>query len=457
LPLKKSVDESEYRGRGEMVTNNAEFVKNKARINDLLEKLRNKLKSFEVVNLKGQTLGRINDFTLDRSRRLYMVMPQLEAQANSPVKLLSSKYIQKVDTSNRVLFVDISLAEFQKLPLYYPSNDKATEFSKHSLTPAETQSNITGSSESQEFGKTQPPNEQSLTTEKLEEVGHQSDTESDDTLEVLEEQTIRLLEERLIINRSKRKIGEIVVRKQIETRIVEVPIQSEKLIIDKVGSESKQPLEVERLPVDQVSHDQGTEISAHSSMPPGTQVGSISSSKTQPSVAQFSTTEKLEEVDNPSFSESGDTLEVMEEEIIRLLEERLVVNRSKWKVGEVVVRKEIETQIVQVPIRREKLIIEQVSPETKQIAEIDLGKGEITGVELTETPSLDTRNSSVASSDKGYTVTGEFLSPRAASNLLEAIALQKRHGCQKVRVELVLEDQELQEAYQKMFDRCCQR
>src|SRR4028118_541907 len=152
-----------------MVTNNAEFVKNKARINDLLEKLRNKLKSFEVVNLKGQTLGRINDFTLDRSRRLYMVMPQLEAQANSPVKLLSSKYIQKVDTSNRVLFVDISLAEFQKLPLYYPSNDKATEFSKHSLTPAETQSNITGSSESQEFGKTQPPNEQSLTTEKLEE------------------------------------------------------------------------------------------------------------------------------------------------------------------------------------------------------------------------------------------------------------------------------------------------
>jgi hypothetical protein len=70
---------------------------------------------------------------------------------------------------------------------------------------------------------------------------------------------------------------------------------------------------------------------------------------------------------------------------------------------------------------------------------------------------LDTRNSSVPSLDTGYTVTGEFISPRAASNLLEAIALQKRHGCQKVRVELVLEDQELQEAYQKMFDRCCQR
>jgi hypothetical protein len=143
--------------------------------------------------------------------------------------------------------------------------------------------------------------------------------------------------------------------------------------------------------------------------------------------------------------------------MVRLLEERLVVNRSKRKVGEVVVRKEIETRIVEVPIQREKLIIEQVGEETKQLAEIDLGEGEVTGVDLLNGLSSDTLQRDVLPSDSPYTVTGEFISPQAASNLLEAIALQGKHGCAKVRVQLVLDDPELQETYQKMFDRCSGR
>jgi len=122
-----------------------------------------------------------------------------------------------------------------------------------------------------------------------------------------------------------------------------------------------------------------------------------------------------------------------------------------------VVRKEIETEIVQVPIRREKLIIEQVGSETKQLAEIDLGKGDVTGVDLTEVPSSNTVDRSVPSADNSYNVRGEFLSPKAASHLLEAIALQKRHGCAKVRVELIVENPELQDTYQQMFDRCSRR
>jgi stress response protein YsnF len=38
----------------------------------------------------------------------------------------------------------------------------------------------------------------------------------------------------------------------------------------------------------------------------------------------------------------------------------------------VVVRKEIETEIIEVPIQREKLIIEQVGDEPRTLAEIDL-------------------------------------------------------------------------------------
>lgn len=136
--------------------------------------------------------------------------------------------------------------------------------------------------------------------------------------------------------------------------------------------------------------------------------------------------------------------EVVEAEIIRLLGERLVVDSSKRKVGEVIVRKEIETRMVQVPVRHERLIIEQVSPEHKQLAEIDLGQGEISGLELNETGSLAA----------DLTVRGEFNSPKIASLVLNAIALERRHDCRKVRVEIVVENAERQKTYQEWFDRC---
>jgi stress response protein YsnF len=63
---------------------------------------------------------------------------------------------------------------------------------------------------------------------------------------------------------------------------------------------------------------------------------------------------------------------VQQEEVIPLHEERLIVDQKKQKVGEVVVRKEIETEIIQVPVQREKLIVEQVGEEPQQLAEIDL-------------------------------------------------------------------------------------
>lgn len=72
--------------------------------------------------------------------------------------------------------------------------------------------------------------------------------------------------------------------------------------------------------------------------------------------------------------------ERVEDEKIRLLEERLVVDVHKRKIGEVVVRKEVETRIVRVPVRREILIVEQISPEFKQLAVVDLGQIEDTEI-----------------------------------------------------------------------------
>lgn len=150
-------------------------------------------------------------------------------------------------------------------------------------------------------------------------------------------------------------------------------------------------------------------------------------------------------VNEPEISDSSST-DVVEEEVIRLIEERLVVNHQKRKVGEVIVRKEIETRMVEVPVQYEKLIVEQVSPELKIIAEVDLGQQQDVA-----TTSNDIAVNQISNNNL---VKGEFVSPKTASLLLDAIAKQKHHDCQLVRVEIVLENTDNKAIYQEWFDRC---
>ncbi|PSB28249.1 hypothetical protein C7B70_21250 [Chlorogloea sp. CCALA 695] len=137
---------------------------------------------------------------------------------------------------------------------------------------------------------------------------------------------------------------------------------------------------------------------------------------------------------------------------IPLLEERLIVDINRQKIGEIVVRKEIETEMVQVPIRREKLIIEQVGAETIQLAEIDLGSSD-QGVELATIRANMAQVGSVAKSNE-IIVSGEFTSAKIASLLLNAIALERNQGYKKIRIEIVVEDAERQQTYQEWVDRC---
>lgn len=149
------------------------------------------------------------------------------------------------------------------------------------------------------------------------------------------------------------------------------------------------------------------------------------------------------EVREPSALLEAQAIEEGDPNLIRLLGERLVVDRHRRKIGEVIVRKEIETRMVQVPVRREKLIIEQVGPEPRRLAEVDLSSPEITGLELQQRANPDTQ----------ATVSAEFNSVQRASQLLKAVATQPHHGCVKVRLELVLEDSQHQETYQKWLNR----
>lgn len=146
------------------------------------------------------------------------------------------------------------------------------------------------------------------------------------------------------------------------------------------------------------------------------------------------------------FDESLTSEVLSPEEVIQLLEERLVVRSDKRKVGEIVVRKEIETRIVEVPVRREKLIVERVEPTYERIAEIDIGQSYVNGKEH-----------SIANGHKianDNTVEGSFDSPRTASDLLDAIARTPLHDCAEIRIEITLKDSKHKETYQTWFDRC---
>ncbi|MEG4044976.1 DUF2382 domain-containing protein [Microcoleus sp. Pol17_C1] len=160
---------------------------------------------------------------------------------------------------------------------------------------------------------------------------------------------------------------------------------------------------------------------------------------TNPSTVMSNLTDADRTDANWETDQDEENLDIVDQEVIRLLEERLVINRSKRKVGEVIVRKEIETRMVQVPIQWEKLIVEQVGDDPKVLAEIDLGEGHITGIDLTE----------IKSDRHEPTVKAEFTSVQKASKILNSIASQPRHGCVKVRLELVLEDKQLEDTYQK--------
>lgn len=142
--------------------------------------------------------------------------------------------------------------------------------------------------------------------------------------------------------------------------------------------------------------------------------------------------------------------EVVEQHNIPLLAERLVVERRRRKVGEVVVRKVVETQMVSVPVRRERLIVEQVSPEHKSLAAIDLDRGELSQDELRR---LIPGASDDAVQNVSHTIGMQTALPtetvpiQTAMQILQQVnqVSQFKHAA----VKLVFDDAELQKRYER--------
>ena len=292
-----------------------ESAQNNLRIKVLLEKLRSKLKNFSVMDKLGHLMGVVKEIHLDQSRQLNLVIAEADTHNKPHFFLLRSSHIQNVDSPQKLIFVDISKTEIDQLPTYQPSQKPKAEASAQGMT---------------------------------------------------------------------------------------VPNAATKEV------ESNRP-----------------ELST--SIPPSNSL-------------------EIQQEDEIAVDDS-EPLDGVEEEVIRLLEERLVVDVKKQKMGEVIVRKEIETRMVQVPVRREILIVEQVGAERKQLAEIDLGQPEDSPeIELPQLPKQDSQP----------TVTGVFNSPRTASLILDAIAKQRNHGCKQVRIEIVLDNAEHQQTFQEWVNRVSQ-
>ena len=311
-------------------------------MNTLVEKLRQRLKNFAVVDRQGERLGEVKDIILDTNSQLNLVVMRLGNNLNPQQFLLISKLIKKIEPANKTVLVDID-------------SEKVTNFPEYRVpeTPDEALAESLNNSKAAPSG------------------------DSD--------------------------------RIDVTSNAIEDIVQS--------------------TPV-------------------------------------FETNNMQNEVQSGINLEPSQQQVVLDEDIIRLLEERVVVERGKRKIGEVIVRKEVGTRMVQVPVRYEKLIIEEVGSEPRQLAEIDLSLAPVsqddlpdTAVTATKTISSDEQSATAITEDKNtslngeLTVSGFFSSPKIASLILNAIAMERRHGCKQIRVEIVVEDEERKKTYQEWFAR----
>lgn len=112
---------------------------------------------------------------------------------------------------------------------------------------------------------------------------------------------------------------------------------------------------------------------------------------------------------------------------ISLLEEKLQVAHRKQKVGEVVIRKQVETRMINIPIRREKLIVERIGENPEQLTEVVVAEETVNGFKYNE---LDTSNSLSVNRS-------QFLSLASAEKLLTDIKQLSSTANTKICVEIV--------------------
>lgn len=129
---------------------------------------------------------------------------------------------------------------------------------------------------------------------------------------------------------------------------------------------------------------------------------------------------------------------------ISLLEEKLQVARHREKVGEVIIRKQVETRMVHLPIRREKLIVEKVGRNPEKLAEVVVTEETINGFSYDE---LSQNNNFALEQSR-------FVSLSTARELLTDLAALPASAKLKVRLEIATDSSEDENLSAKVIDIC---
>lgn len=379
-----------------------------SRLKSNLASLKSRLQGFTVNDRQGQSVGSVHDLMLDSEQNLSLVVELPDAYQENRMVLINSRLIQRVNAQAKSLFVNLNQSDFSYLPEYVPAENQG-------ITPIIT-STIASQAPLNDPHPTSPVDVAESRVNDL--LGYSPSPKAMSTDQETPPQP---------------KSETIVWSEVLNRKPGILPSSQETSSQSDIAS----PTAITHIEED--PEDNG--------MPqPDKTVQSAFNS--QPSVPVLEATTPV----IPSLpNDSEGVLEVVEEETIPVLEERLIVNSNRRKVGEVVVRKEIETRMVQVPVRREKLIVEQLGDKTKRLAEIDLGQAGSSERELLQQLGVPEDSYTPTFEGSRPVIRGEFHSPRAASQLLDAIAKLHHHRCQSIRIELVLEDDRLADTYREWF------
>lgn len=137
---------------------------------------------------------------------------------------------------------------------------------------------------------------------------------------------------------------------------------------------------------------------------------------------------------------------------IPLLAEGLLVKREKKKVGTVLIKKEIHTRIVEVPIRREVIVVEQVASPPIQLAAIDLTDYQNPEYNPDNRDNCILKTQSGNSNISEYVVECKFFPVKIAAEILQQIATQIDNEYVQVSLEILVSNSQQQVQIQQIIN-----
>lgn len=183
--------------------------------NRKVEQLAQKLNGCWIQTLDGEVVGQVIDVISNAKGKVELVVPlNITPENRQQLLLLKANLIKQTNIDDRLLFIERT----PELEPFLKTNPNSSTPQQYFPTPIPS---FSLNDEEDETDSTLPL------------------PSSENQPNIVDNITIPLKEEKLIVERERRKVGEVVIRKQVETHFVQVPVKREKLVIEQVGSDDQ--------------------------------------------------------------------------------------------------------------------------------------------------------------------------------------------------------------------------